>query len=155
SLSNIITPSAVPAMIAGLSVLLARSRPSFSRPVSRPADAALMRRTECASRWCESGSSSRIRARVPAKRAQADLHHIGMIDRYAAAVSVVCDVIQGQDEAIVDVSHAHLSLGDLVVVQVVSACAQQHPVLVELQPCGAQDTLAALEEPDQRLSGVI
>src|SRR5437588_6497171 len=68
-----------------------------------------------------------------AKRAQAELHHESVIYRYAAAVGVISNVIQGQDEAIIDVPNAHLSLAQRVSAHVVPRCPEQYPVRVQLQ----------------------
>src|SRR5262252_11231870 len=87
-------------------------------------------------------------ARSAAKRTQAELHHIAVVDRYAAAIGIACNVVQGQDEAVVDISEADLGLRDRFGVNIVSRPAHQHPVRVHLQPGGAEDALAAVEEPD-------
>ncbi len=55
----------------------------------------------------------RLAGRVAAKRPQAELHHEGMVHVDAAAVGVICNVIQGQDEAVVDIADAELGLAEL------------------------------------------
>src|SRR5262249_6858870 len=65
---------------------------------------------------------------VSAERTQADLRHERVVDRHATAVGVICNVIQGQDEAIVHISDADLGLADLVGPQVVSRCGKHDPV---------------------------
>src|SRR5215510_15455773 len=94
----------------------------------------------------ERGRRGRRRAaRISAQRAQADLHHIGVVDRYAAAISIICNVIQGQDEAVVDIADADLGLADLVGMQVISRRTEQDPVWMHLQPGAAEHALAAVE----------
>src|SRR5262249_54248992 len=113
----------------------------------------LMRATEHSG--SDGGNSCRCSAAGrSAKCAQADLHHVAMVDRHAATVCIACNIIQGQDEAVVDVSDTDLGLGDLVMVNVVSGRAQQHPVCVELEPRAAEDALAAVQGPDQGLGGI-
>ena len=153
-LSNIIAPSASSPLKVGAS-LLARTGHDHILRSSRSAQTRpqLMGGTEC--RSIDRGDSLCSRVRRSAERAQADLHHVAVVDRHAAAVGVACDVIQGQDEAVVDVPDADLGLGDRLGVNIVSRRAQQDPVRIELEPCAAQDTLAAVQEPDQRLRGVV
>src|SRR5712691_4354085 len=92
---------------------------------------------------------------VSTQRAQADLHHERMVDRHAATISIICNVIQGQDEAVVDISDADLRLAELVGPKVVARRPHQHPVGVELQPRAAEDALAAIQEAERRLGGVV
>src|SRR4051794_38204157 len=93
-LSNIIAPSAFSPM-QGLEsahpalIILRSNSPSRNVAVlSRVAEGA-----GAAGGW-------RTIVRCPPQRAQAHLHHIGMVDRHAAAVGIVCNIIQGQDEAV-------------------------------------------------------
>src|SRR5262249_16514928 len=116
--------------------------------------ASLMRATEHSG--SDGGNSCRCSAAGrSAKCAQADLHHVGVVHRHAAAVCIACNIIKGQDEAVVDVSHTHLGLGERIIEEVVSGCPHQHPVRVELEPCAAEDALAAVQESDQRLGGIV
>ena len=69
-----------------------------------------------------------------------------MVHRQAAAVSIVCNVIQGQDEAIIDVSDADLGLADLVRPQVIAGGTEQDPVGVQLEPGVAEDAFALVRE---------
>ena len=80
---------------------------------------------------------------------------IGMVDRHAAAVGIACNIIQGQDEAVVDVADADLSLGDRLGVEIIARPCQQHPVRVHLQPRASEDALAPVQEPDQGLGGIV
>src|SRR5258706_11824169 len=86
-------------------------------------------------------------ARSSAECTQGELHHVAVIHRNAAAIGIACNVTQGQDEAVVDVSGADLGLGDRVVVNVISRCPEQYPVRVELQARATENALAALEKP--------
>src|SRR5215813_12500256 len=70
----------------------------------------------------DDGGARGLGARRAAKRAQAELHHVAVVDRHAAAIRIACNVVQGQDEAIVDVSEADLGLSDRLVVNVISCC---------------------------------
>src|SRR6266480_2788544 len=68
---------------------------------------ALVRAAECpTSEPC----ASRTAVRRSAQRAQGHLRHIAVVHRNAAAVRIACNVVEGQDEAVVDVSDADLGL---------------------------------------------
>src|SRR6266516_301246 len=110
--------------------ILRSSRPAQTRPQ-------LMGGTEC--RSIDRGDSLCSRVRRSAERAQADLHHVAVVDRHAAAVGVACDVIQGQDEAVVDVPDADLGLGDRLGVNLVCRLLLEKKNRIELEPCSAKD----------------
>src|SRR5215813_15010945 len=93
------------------------------------------------------GPSGRAGTRSSAKCTQGELHHVAVIHRNAAAIGVTCNVAQGQNETVVDVSGADLGLGDRVVVNVISCCPEQHPVRVELETGAAENALSAVEKP--------
>src|SRR5262245_45351832 len=151
---NIVTPSTCSAINPTLARVRARRR-SFPRSnCPRKTGARLMRAAECPGGRTKS-AGSRICARIPTKRAQAHLHHIGVVDRYAAAIGIACNVVQGQDEAVVDISEADLGLRDRFGVNIVSRSPHQHPVRVHLQPRGAENAFATVEEADQRLGGIV
>src|SRR5262245_53438504 len=152
--SNIVTPSTCSAMNPAPSVVRAPRRSSPRSNCPRKTSARLMRAAERPGSRTES-AGSRICARAPTERAQAHLHHIGVVDRYAAAIGIACNVVQGQDEAVVDISDADLGLRDRFGVNIVSRSPHQHPVWIHLQPCKAEDALATVEEADQRLGSVV
>ena len=89
-----------------------------------------------------------------AEGAQRDLHHEGMIDGDAPTVSITSNVIQGQDEAVVDIAHADLGLADVAGVRSYRA-APSRTQLASASIGGAENALAAVEEPDLGLGGVI
>src|SRR5262249_31064195 len=100
------------------------------------------------------GAPGRAGTRSSAECTQGELHHVAVIHRNAAAIGVTCNVAQGQNETVVDVSGADLGLGDRVVMNVISRCPKQHPVWIELQARTAENALSAVEKPDQRLRGI-
>ena len=67
------------------------------------------------------------------------------------AIGIVCNVIQGQDEAVVDIPDADLGLADRLGLKVIARRAKQDPVRVHLQPRAAENALAA--RPGTRVSG--
>src|SRR3989441_9013265 len=78
-----------------------------------------------------------------------------MIDGDAPTVSITSNVIQGQDEAVIDVAQADLGLAYAACDQVILRRAEEKPVLRHLQSGAAEDSLAAVEEADLGLGGVI
>src|SRR5262245_64843986 len=98
-----VTPSTCSAMNPAFGVVRAPRRSSSRSNCPRKTSARLMRAAECPGGLTKS-AGSRICARIPTERAQAHLHHIGVVDRYAAAIGIACNVVQGQDEAVVDIS---------------------------------------------------
>src|SRR5713226_9966762 len=62
--------------------------------------------------------------RTSPKRAQGELHHEGVIFRQAATISIISNVVQGQDEAVVDISDPELSLAHLAGQEVIAGSAK-------------------------------
>src|SRR5215467_11183575 len=151
-LSNIIGSSASSPMGAGTLLSLVRRDPPPVQPLYAT-HAWLVRGAEHPG--IDHGNACGLGARSAAKRTQAELHHIAVVDRHAAAIRIACNVVQGQDEAVVDVSEADLGLSERFVVNVIPRCPQEHPVRVDLEPHAAEDALAAFEESDQRLRGIV
>src|SRR5215831_14340778 len=148
--SIIIAPSAV---LFSLPPLPSTTIVYFSRAVELKRGAQLVRAAECPS--TKRAHALCPRARSSAERAQGDLRHVGMVDRHAPAVGVACNVVQGQDEAVVDIADTDLGLGERLGMDVIPGSAQQDPVRVELETGSAENALAAVQEPDQRLGRVV
>src|SRR5581483_415716 len=85
---------------------------------------------------------------IAAQRAKAELHHDGVVERRARTIRIVCDIIQGQDEAIVHVADADRGLIDLVGADVVTRRAEDLPVFGEFELAGSEDAFAPVEEPE-------
>ena len=66
--------------------------------------------------------------RGAAERAQAQLQHNLVGRRDVSTIRIVCNVIQGEDEAIVDIAKAEAGLVELFGVEIVAGAAQQHPI---------------------------
>src|SRR4029077_15756783 len=125
----------------------------FSRAVELKRGTRLMRAAERPG--IDDGGACGLGARSSAERAQGDLRHVLVVDRHAPAVGVACNVVQGQDEAVVDIADTDLGLGQRLGMDIVPGAAQQDPVRVELEAGSAENALAAVQEPDQRLRGVV
>src|SRR5262249_56117121 len=93
------------------------------------------------------GDAGGLGARSAAKRAQAELHHVAVVDRHAATIRIACNVVQGQDDAVVDISEADLGLSERLVVNVITCCPQYHPVRVEFEPRPAHDAPPPAHKP--------
>src|SRR5215813_12336318 len=68
----------------------------------------------------------------PTQRTQAELEHDRVVLLLGRVVIEFCDVIQGQDKAIVDIADTKLGFGDLFGPQVVTDSPEQQPVRVDL-----------------------
>src|ERR1700674_5684066 len=79
---------------------------------------------------------------VPAKRTQAELHHEGMVDRYAATIGIISDVVRAQYDAVIDITDPGLILAELVVEDVVARRPHQYPVWRQFQSCIDENSLA-------------
>src|SRR5436305_537997 len=88
------------------------------------------------------GGSRCASTRSSAECTQGELHHVAVIHRNAAAISIAGNVAQGQDDTVIDVSGADLGLRDRIVVNVISRCPKQDPVRVELEARTAENALA-------------
>src|SRR4030081_2398970 len=71
--------------------------------------------------------------RCSTQRAQAELKRDALIGPGISTVSIVCNVIEGEDEAIVNITGADLRLIDFTHLQIVAHAAHQDPVLRHLQ----------------------
>src|SRR5215510_1944690 len=117
-LSNIIASSASSPMRAGTLACRSRAVILLLQSSRSPYHAWLMRAAVYPG--IDDGDACGLGTGSAAKRAQAELHHVAVVDRHATAIRIACNVIQGQDEAVVNVSDADQGLSELLVMNVIS-----------------------------------
>src|SRR6516225_323478 len=78
-----------------------------------------------------------------------------MIDRDVAAIGVIGEIIERQDEAVVDIAEPQPRLVELAGREVIAGAAVYHPVLGELEGLRGEDAFAPEQESELGLRGIV
>src|SRR5258708_87202 len=87
--------------------------------------------------------------------AEVECHHYRVVGRDIAAIGVIGEIVEPQDEAVVDVAEAEPRLVELAGREIVAGTAIYHPILADLEGFGREDAFAPGEESELGLRGIV